>query len=93
MITPLIYIAKHSQGLYEWTVMVGQEAFENDVGERSVSSCLSCAVKGLPDDTRLVEVVYRGIHMGTFKKVALEYAVKDVAEKIASMHGALTNDY
>ncbi|WP_028105012.1 hypothetical protein [Pseudoduganella violaceinigra] len=91
MITPCVSITRHKAGLYEWTVTLGQESFDGDVGDSSISSCLTSAANGLPDEIRLVEVVYRAVHMGTFERLALEHAAEDIADKIATEYFALTS--
>lgn len=40
----------------------------------------------------MVEVRYRGLHMGTFEVMELEHCTEDVAGRIAAAHGALTYD-
>ena len=91
VIIPCIFITRHKAGLYEWTVALGQEPLDSEIGDSSISSCLSSAANGLPDDIRLVEVIYRGVHMGTFDRLALEHTVEDIAERIAAKYFALTN--
>ena len=90
--TPRIIITRHWPGFYEWTVIVDQEQFDNEVGDTSIADCLSSAVYALPEDLRLVEVCYRGLHMGTFEVLELEHCAEDVAARIAATHGALTHD-
>jgi hypothetical protein len=72
--------------------MVDQEQFDNEVGDTSISDCLSSAVRSLPEEIRLVEVRYRSLHMGTFEVLELEHCTEEVAGRIAAMHGALTHD-
>jgi hypothetical protein len=72
--------------------MLDQETFYNDVGDPSISSCLSSAVGAMPDDVRLVEVRYRGLHMGTFEMLELMHCAEDVAAKIAAVHGVHSHD-
>ena len=59
-----IVITRYKPGFYEWSVMCHQEQLENDAGENSIMSCLTSALACLPEDWRLVEVRYRGLHMG-----------------------------
>lgn len=33
MLTPCIVITRHKPGFYEWSVMVDQEQFDNEVGD------------------------------------------------------------
>lgn len=91
VIIPCVIITRHKAGLYEWTVALGQEPLDSEIGNSSISSCLASAANGLPDDIRLVEVIYRGVHMGTFDRLALEHTEEDVAERISAEYFALTN--
>jgi hypothetical protein len=72
--------------------MVEQEQFDNDIGDTSIFECLSSAIRCLPDDLRLVEVLYRGLHMGTFDVLELEHCTEAVADRIAAKYGALAYD-
>jgi hypothetical protein len=72
--------------------MVDQEQFDNEVGDTCISDCLSSAAHSIPNEIRLVEVRYRGLHMGTFEVLELEHCTEKVAGRIAATHGALTHD-
>lgn len=89
---PCIVISRHGPQFYEWAVLMDHEQFDGDVGDPSIVSCLQSALAGIPDGQRLVEVRYRGIHMGTFEKESMEAAVGELAAKFAASHAALTHD-
>lgn len=86
---PVISIARHKSGFYEWAIVYGNERVDGEIGDSSISACLSCAVAGLPNDTMLVEVRYRAVGMGTFPRVALEETTEVIAEKIANDYATL----
>jgi hypothetical protein len=87
-----IVIARHKPGFYEWSVMYGPQKMDGDLGDTSIASCLSSALAGIPDEERLIEVRYRGFHMGTFEKLHIIECTEEVAAKIAASHGAFTHD-
>jgi len=86
---PVIAIARHKSGFYEWAIVYGNERVDGEIGDSSISACLSCAVAGLPNDALLVEVRYRTVGMGTFPRVALEETPEVFAEKIANDYAML----
>ena len=86
---PVIAIARHKSGFYEWAIVYGDERVDGEIGDSSISACLSYAVAGLPNEVVLVEVRYRTVGMGTFPRVALEEAPEVIAEKIASDYAML----
>lgn len=88
MTYPLISIKRHQAGLYEWKTLWGQEELDGDIGDNSIQGCLSDAIARMPETQKLVEINYRGIHMGTFHAVEVRELTEDVAERIASNYGA-----
>lgn len=90
MVLPCIVISRHMSGFYEWSVICDQVRLDGDVGDDSIGACLLAALAGLPDDYRLLEVQYRGLHMGTFEQRHILECTDDVAAKIAAAHGVLT---
>lgn len=86
---PVIAIALHKSGFYEWAIVYGSERVDGDVGDSSISACLGSAVASLKKDARLVEVRYRAVGMGTFLRVTLDEAPEVIAEKIANDYGTL----
>lgn len=74
--------------MYEWSVCYAHEKMDGDIGETSIASCLSSGVANLPDSEHLVEVKYRGLHMGTFSKTSLVEDAAAVADRIADAYGA-----
>ncbi len=93
MTIPCVVIQRHKPGLYEWTVLYDRESVDGDTGGTSIVGCLASAVSGLPEPERLIEVRYRGLHMGTFERTELEECTDAVAGRIAAAYGALTHDY
>lgn len=93
MYAPCIVITRHRPGFYEWSVTIDHEQFDNEVGDTSISDCLSSATRAIPDDIRLVEVRYRGLHVGTFEVLELEHHSETVADRVSATYGALTHDY
>jgi hypothetical protein len=92
MTFPCIVIDGHKPGFYEWSVMYDHEKMDGDLGDTSIASCLSSALAGMPDEERLIEIRYRGLHMGTFEKLQILECTDEIAAKIAASHGALTHD-
>lgn len=92
MTTPCIDIIRHQPGFYEWSVMVDQEQVDNEVGDTSITECLLSGAGALPNDIRLVEVRYRGVHMGTFEASELKHSTGAVAARITATHSTLTHD-
>lgn len=86
---PVIAIARHKSGFYEWAILYGSERLDGDAGDPSISACLSSAVQSIPNDASLVEVRYRTVGMGTFSRMTLEDAPEVIAEKIANDYGTL----
>lgn len=92
MTCPCIAITRHQPGVYEWAVVFDNERLDGDVGEASIESCLSSASSGMPATVRLIEVCYRGVHMGTFAKARIEHEADEIAATIAETYGSLTLD-
>jgi hypothetical protein len=72
--------------------MLGQEELDNDVAHPSISSCFSSAVSAMPAEVRLMEIRYRGLHMGTFEVIELMERADNLAQKIVSGYGALIGE-
>lgn len=87
---PRIAISRHKAALYEWAVLFADEPVDQEVGATSINECLSDSIAALPDDILLVEVSYRGVHMGTFLRAEIDHQSELVAEQITERYGALT---
>lgn len=86
--TPLISIDRHKAGLYEWKTIWGAEEFDGEIGDNSIQGCLIDAIDRMPESQKLVEISYRGIHMGTFHAVEVRELTEDVAERIVASYAA-----
>lgn len=86
---PVIAIARHKIGFYEWALEYGGEHVDGEVGYSSISACLSSAVAAIPDDFKMVEIRYRTVGIGTFPRVALEEVPDVIAEQVANDYGTL----
>jgi hypothetical protein len=93
MTVPCIVIDRHKAGFYEWSVLYGHETMGGDLGDPSIASCLSSALAGMPGEERLIEVRYRGLHMGTFETNQVLECTDGIATKIAALHAALTRGH
>ena len=82
MTTLLIAIDRLVAGVYEWHLVYGNEVLEKETGDNSITGCLSSAITYVPESEPLVEVKYRGIHMGSFHSEAVREAAPEVAENI-----------
>jgi hypothetical protein len=89
MTFPCIDIQRHDVGLYEWAIFYGTEKATGEAGNSSIQECLRDAALSLPEAERAAEVRYRGVHMGTFKKVDLIECHAEVADCISEAYGAL----
>jgi hypothetical protein len=89
MTFPCIDIQRHDIGLYEWRIMYGNEKVDGDIGDSSITECLINAVGCLSDQVHILEVNYRGIHMGTFSNVELVKFTEAVAGRIVESYAAL----
>ncbi len=87
---PCININRHDAGLYEWAIVIGcdPEPMDSEIGESSISACLSAAASRLPVDVSWAEVRYRGFHVRTHAKQELEDAPEMLADRIESAYGA-----
>lgn len=84
-----ISLTRHKSGLYEWQRSYDHEVVDGDVGDNSITGCLSSGVSGLPDSDTLVEISYRGVHMGTFPVDRVREFPEDVADQISETYGVL----
>jgi len=89
MTFPCIVIQRHDVGLYEWTIFYGNMAALGEAGDNSIQDCLRDAALSLPEAEQAAEVRYRGVSMGTFKKVELTKCPSEVADYISEAYGAL----
>lgn len=89
MMIPVLEIARHERGQYEWAISYGNERHYGEDGLSSITTCLSHAVLGLQTDDLLVELRYRAVAMGTVSRRILEEAPEVIAEKIANDYGIL----
>jgi hypothetical protein len=87
---PCIDISRHLPKVYEWAVAYDIEKMDGDLGETSIADCLVSALAGLPDEENLVEIRYRGVHMGTYHKRRVDDSPGEIAAIIAETYGALT---
>lgn len=62
---------------------------DGEVGDSSISSCLSSTVAAIPDDFKMVEIRYRTVGIGNFLRMALEEAPDVIAEHVANDYGPL----
>lgn len=89
MTIPLLEIARHERGHYEWVISYGNEGIYGESDLSSISACLSRAVLGLQTDDLFVELRYRAVAMGTVSRKMLEEAPEVIAEKIVNDYGIL----
>jgi hypothetical protein len=89
MFTPKITIIRHKAGLYEWQTSFDHEVIDSDVGDNSIIGCLDSAANSIPDSQSLVEISYRGVHMGTYNIETVRECSGDIADRITEMYGAL----
>jgi hypothetical protein len=87
MTIPCIVIQRHAAGLYEWSIHYGDQKVDGDVGDSSITECLVGAVVSLSEAAAIMEIRYRGIHMGTFRIAELTEATEGVSERIAAAYG------
>jgi hypothetical protein len=92
MTYPCIVITRHRSGVYEWAVVYDQEKLGGDLPEASIEECLNGALVSLPRDSRLVEIRYRGVHMGTFDKGRVEDDTDEIATIVTETYGMLVHD-
>ncbi|GGI17602.1 hypothetical protein [Oxalicibacterium faecigallinarum] len=85
---PLISISRLEAALYEWHLLYGSEVVDAEAGDSSITGCLASAVDCIPEDGKLVEIRYRGIHMGTFHVKSLREMPGDVAERVSELYAA-----
>jgi hypothetical protein len=91
MSIPHIVVKRHDVSLYEWQVLYGQEKVDGDAGESSISECLTSGIGSIPESETLVEVSYRGIHMGTFAVQGVQEYPEEVAERIVDLYAKVIN--
>jgi hypothetical protein len=89
---PHISIQRHEVGLYEWSLLYGNEKFDGEAGDSNIEACLSSAISSIPDTERLVEISYRGIHMGTFQTAAVLEKFQDTTKRIVEAYATLIQD-
>ena len=86
MTTPHIFIQQHDSGLYEWHALYHQEEIDSEAGDTSITGCLISALGAIPENEKLAEITYDGIHMGTFPKTQIEKYTEGVSARIVTMH-------
>lgn len=84
--TPHIVIQHHDVGLYEWQVLYGQAKIDGEAGDTSITGCLISALGAIPENEKLAEITYEGIHMGTFHKGQIEKYTEGVSARIVAAH-------
>ncbi|WP_211467618.1 hypothetical protein [Collimonas silvisoli] len=89
MSTPHIVIQRHDVGLYEWLVLYGQDKIDGEAGDTSITECLVSALGVIPEDEKLAEITYRGIHMGTFHILQIQEYAEGVSERIVDFYAEL----
>ena len=92
MTYPCIAITRHQPNVYEWAVLYGQEKMDGDIGDTSITDCLVAALGSLPNEESLVEISYRGMHMGTYDIRRLDDGPGDIAAIISETYGVLTHN-
>lgn len=92
MTIPCISIQQLDEALYEWAILYGNEEATGDSGDSSITDCLRSAGTSLPGNERLVEIRYRGLHMGTFKSIELVKVSGAVASRIVAEYATLTQN-
>lgn len=92
MTSPRIVILRHQPNVYEWAVMYDQEKMGGDLGETSIADCLVSALGCVPDGESLVEISYRGVHMGTFDTRRVDDSPGEVAAIISETYGVLAHN-
>lgn len=65
---------------------------DGDIGDTSITDCLAAALDSVPDEENLVEISYRGMHMGTYDKRRVKDCPGEVAAIISETYGALAQD-
>jgi hypothetical protein len=86
MSVPCISIRQHGVGIYEWKLLVDGEIFADDLGDASITECLIGGAQVLPENASLVEVKYRGFHLGTFRTTEIIEHTEGVAERIVALY-------
>jgi hypothetical protein len=92
MTYPCIAITRHYENVYEWEVLYGHQKMDGDIGETSISDCLVAALGTLPNEERLVEISYRGMHMGTYDIRRVSDCPGEIAGTVAETYGVLTHN-
>jgi hypothetical protein len=92
MTFPCIVITRHRSGAYEWAVVCDQEKMGGDLPAESIEACLHGSLDDLSADCRLVEIRYRGVHMGTFDKSRVQDDTDEIATIVAETYGMLMHD-
>jgi hypothetical protein len=69
--------------------MFGIERFAGEIGETSLSGCLNEAVHALPDFENAVEILFWGVHMGTYNVADLIDRPAEFANRIIVEHAAV----
>lgn len=87
MSIPCIVIRRHTAGLYEWATCYQDERVDGDIGDASIAGCLSSAVSAVAEPNGLVEIRYRGVHMGTFSRTRVLEDPEGIAEQIVNTYG------
>lgn len=77
--------------MYEWGAL-RQEKMDGDVGDTSIEGCLISALGAYPDEGNLVEIRYRGLHMGTFDIRRVDDSPGEIAAIISETYGLLMHD-
>lgn len=87
---PRISITQHEACVYEWAIMYDVHKADHDFGEISITACIKSALSGLPSEESLVELSYRGVHMGTFVKNRIQADPGAFASMVAETYAELT---
>ncbi|MQR02367.1 hypothetical protein [Glaciimonas soli] len=89
MNAPHIVIHRHDVGLYEWSLQFGQEEINRETGDASIAECLIDAIGTFPESEKLVQITYRGVHMGTFHTSEIHEHSAGVAGRIVASYAEL----
>jgi hypothetical protein len=93
MTSPRIIIKRHDIGVYEWLIADGNEKVVGEIGNTSITECLVDAADSLPEDVGLVEIEYRGVHMGTYPRIRVIDFADDIADIIVESYGVLAQHF
>jgi len=89
MNSPRLSIRRLDSSVYEWAIEFAGQIINSGAGVISVTECLREATTDAAVETRYLEIVYRGFHLGTFKVDEAASAPGQVAEHIMAAYASL----